>query len=99
MKTVYMFITSWCPYCKQALDWMKELKNENPKYRNIDIKIIDEERNPEIAKKYDYYYVPTYFVGETKIHEGVPSKEIIREVFEKSFQSSSSPEKIKISEQ
>ncbi|MCH3965258.1 MAG: thioredoxin family protein [Clostridium sp.] len=93
-----MFVTSWCPYCKQALNWMKEIQNENPEYKNIDVEIIDEERSPEIAKKYDYYYVPTYFVGENKIHEGVPSKEIIRQVFEKSLESSSDSQKVKISE-
>ena len=77
---------------------MKEIQNENPEYKNIDVEIIDEERSPEIAKKYDYYYVPTYFVGENKIHEGVPSKEIIRQVFEKSLESSSDSQKVKISE-
>ncbi|WP_446898332.1 glutaredoxin family protein [Clostridium sp. LBM24168] len=97
MEPVHMFITSWCPYCKQALNWMKELKNENPEYTNIDIKIVDEELNPETAKKYDYYYVPTYFVGEKKMHEGVPSKEIIRQIFKKSLESSSSnPKNTKI---
>ncbi|MCI1944794.1 glutaredoxin family protein [Clostridium luticellarii] len=85
MKPVHMFVTSWCPYCRQALSWMKEIQSETPEYKNIDVKIIDEEKHPEIAKKYDYYYVPTYFVGDTKIHEGVPSQEIIREVFEKSL--------------
>ncbi len=64
---------------------MKELQNKIPEYKNINVEIIDEEKHPEIAKKYDYYYVPTYFVGNTKIHEGVPSQEIIRKVFEKSL--------------
>lgn len=81
-----MFVTSWCPYCKQAFSWMEELKKDNPKYSEIDIKIIDEEREPEIAKKYDYYYVPTYFINGVKIHEGVPSKEIIKTVYEKALE-------------
>ncbi|MBU3179942.1 glutaredoxin family protein [Clostridium psychrophilum] len=81
MKPVTMFVTSWCPYCKQAYSMMKKLKNDNPEYAAIEVKIIDEELHPEIAKQYDYYYVPTYFVNEVKIHEGVPSIEIIRNVF------------------
>ncbi len=85
MNTVFMFITDWCPYCKQAFSFMEELKNENPRYADIEVKVIDEEREPEISKQYDYYYVPTYYVDGVKVHEGVPSKEIIREVFEKSF--------------
>lgn len=82
MKPVLMFITDWCPYCKQASSIIKDLKNTNPEYANIEIKIIDEERQPEIAKQYDYYYVPTFYVGGVKIHEGVPNKDIILKVFE-----------------
>ena len=77
-----MFITSWCPYCKQAYSIIEDLKNTNPEYANIEVNIIDEERQPEISKQYDYYYVPTFYVNGVKIHEGVPSKDIIRKVFE-----------------
>ena len=62
---------------------MEELKKENPKYANIEVEIIDEELHPEIAKQYNYYYVPTYYVDGIKAHEGVPTKDIIRRVFEK----------------
>ena len=82
MKPVLMFITSWCPYCKQAYSIIEDLKNTNPEYANIEVNIIDEERQPEISKQYDYYYVPTFYVNGVKIHEGVPSKDIIRKVFE-----------------
>lgn len=82
MKSVKMFITSWCPYCKMALSIMDELKNENPTYKDINVEIIDEEKNPEIAKEYDYYYVPTYFVDDKKLHEGIPSETIVQSVFE-----------------
>ena len=78
-----MLVTDWGPHCKRALAWMEELVSENPEYLELQVQIIDEEKEPIIAKKYDYYYVPTYYVGETKIHEGVPSKEIIKSVFEK----------------
>jgi hypothetical protein len=65
---------------------MDTLKSENPKYQDIDIKIIDEELEPEISKKYDYYYVPTYYVDNVKLHEGVPSKDIVTAVFEKALE-------------
>ncbi len=82
MKPVNMFVTSWCPYCKQAYSMMEDLKNKNPEYADIEVKIIDEELQPEIAKQFDYYYVPTYFVDGVKVHEGVPSIDIVRKVFE-----------------
>lgn len=86
MKPVTMFITDWCPYCKKAFSWIDELKKENPKYADIEVKVIDEERQPEIAKQFDYYYVPTYYVGNVKVFEGGTSKDTIRQVFEKAIQ-------------
>jgi len=86
MGTVFVLVTSWCPHCRRALSWIDELKKENPNYSVIEIKIIDEEKEPEAARKYDYYYVPTFYVDDEKIFEGVPSKEIIRNVFEKAIE-------------
>jgi thioredoxin 1 len=83
MKPVLMFILASCPYCKQALSWMEELKKENEKYVNINVEIIDEARQPDIANQYDYYLVPTYYIDGEKVHEGAASKDIVRSVFEK----------------
>lgn len=83
MKTVNVFITSWCPHCKRAISWIDELKNENPKFAPIEVNIIDEELHPEISKQYDYYYVPTYYVDGVKIYEGGTTKDIARLALEK----------------
>lgn len=85
MKPVLMFITDWCPHCKRALNWMEELKAENPQYAKVDVKVIDEEQEPAISKQYDYYYVPTYYVDGVKVHEGVPSKAIIQDIYEEAL--------------
>ncbi|MGH4051400.1 MAG: glutaredoxin family protein [Clostridium sp.] len=85
MKPVIMFVTEWCPYCKKALKWMENTKIQNPQYAGIEIKIIDEELQPDIATQYTYYYVPTYYVDGVKVHEGVTSKNIIKGIFEKAF--------------
>ncbi|MCB2288996.1 thioredoxin family protein [Clostridium sp. CS001] len=82
MKPVLMFVTEWCPYCKKALNWMDDIKKQNPAFTDIEIKIIDEELQPDIAKQYTYYYVPTYYVDGVKVHEGAASKDIINKVFE-----------------
>ena len=70
MKNVMIFIMESCPYCKQTLRWLDKLLADNLKYKNIDIEIIDESVYPEISAKYDYIYVPTFYVGGTKMHEG-----------------------------
>jgi glutaredoxin len=85
MKSITMFETSWCPHCKQAHKYMDDLMRENPKYKELDIRIIDEDEEPDLANQYDYYYVPTYYLESDKIHEGVPSKEIIHSLFEQAL--------------
>ena len=82
MKKIKMFMMASCPYCKEALRWMDELCKEDKKYEAIEIEIIDERVQPEIADQYDYYYVPTYYVGGKKLHEGAASLEKIRRVFD-----------------
>ena len=80
-KQVKMMILDTCPYCKQAFRMMDELKAKNPAYRNVDIDVIEENREPEKTEGYDYWYVPTFFVGPKKVMEGVPTLEKVEEVF------------------
>ncbi|WP_035500856.1 glutaredoxin family protein [Fusobacterium gonidiaformans] len=89
MKKLYMFVTSWCPHCKNAKNWIQELKAENPKYETISLEIIDEEKevNKVNELNFGYYYVPTFFLEDEKLHEGVPSKEIVKSVLDKALQS------------
>lgn len=82
MKDVQLFIQKSCPYCKQALSWMEDLKKENPEYSEVAVTIIDELVEPDLADQYDYYYVPTYYIDGTKVHEGAASKDIVKKVFE-----------------
>ena len=56
----------------QAID---ELIAENAVYGNIEIERIEESKQPAIADRYDYYYVPTMYVGEEKQYEADPSQD------------------------
>ena len=71
-----------CPYCRKALAWMDELISADTRYKAIEIETIDESINPDIAKQFNYYLVPTYYVGGKKLHEGAASLEIVRRVFD-----------------
>lgn len=77
-----LFILEHCPHCKRARKWMDELYKENPLYKQIPIEIIDERKEEALASTYDYYYVPCFFEGKTKLHEGVASKDIIKTLFD-----------------
>lgn len=81
MKPIKMFMMKTCPHCQNALRWMDEVKKEQPEYDALQIAMIDERERPDIADAYDYYYVPCYYVGDEKVHEGAASKEIVQNVF------------------
>ena len=85
MKPIVMIILENCPHCRNARRWMAELKEEYPQYQTLQVEMIDEQLHPEVTKTYSYYYVPTYYVEGVKVHEGVPTKEIVRDVFEKAL--------------
>lgn len=81
MKEVTMFYLENCPHCKKARVLMEDLFTSRPELRNVPLQMVEESKEPKKAGEYDYYYVPTYYVGDEKIHEGVPTAEAIEKVF------------------
>ena len=77
-----LFILEHCPHCKNARQWINELCQENDLYNTIPIELIDEQKEEALASTYDYYYVPCFFDGDKKLHEGKASKEIIKKIFD-----------------
>ncbi|MBP7348249.1 MAG: thioredoxin family protein [Butyrivibrio sp.] len=82
MKQVLMMIQESCPYCRKARKFMEELQVENPKYAELDIRMVDENIEVDFANSLDYYYVPTYYVDGKKVHEGAASRENVRAVLD-----------------
>lgn len=70
MKNVKLFYLRDCPFCKKAMRYIDELKAAHPEFREIEIEMIEESEQPEVANKYDYHYVPTFYLNEIKAHEG-----------------------------
>lgn len=60
---------------------MAEVFDEHPEYRDVELTMIDETLEPDVANRYDYWYVPTYYIDDRKVHEGAATKEIVRRVF------------------
>lgn len=83
MKELTYFKMLTCPYCRQADQWLAELKEENPAYREIPIRVVNEVAEADLANQYDYYYVPSFFLGQEKLHEGAATKEAIRAVLDR----------------
>ena len=63
------FYSPGCPYCRQAEYLIGQLVKEHPEYGKIDIRRIDETRESAVAERYDYWYVPSFFLGEEKLYE------------------------------
>ncbi len=70
MKSVKLFYLRGCPYCKRALQYIAQAKAAHPELAAVGIETIEESEDPEEADRYDYYYVPTFYVDGVKVHEG-----------------------------
>ena len=82
MKKITMFMFAACPHCKLALKCVDELKAEHPEYAAVPLEMIDERKQPDVAEKFDYYYVPTFYVDSEKVHEGHSEKADVEKVFQ-----------------
>lgn len=70
MKKVKLFYLQHCPFCKKAFRYIEEAKARHPELADLEIELIEESEQAEVANRYDYYYVPTFYVDEQKVHEG-----------------------------
>jgi glutaredoxin len=82
MKQVLFFMLPYCPHCRRAEGYIQELLAENPAYCDADIKRIDESKEGKLARKYDYYLVPTFYVDGVKLHEGIATRDEVKKVLD-----------------
>lgn len=81
MKKITYFYLQSCPYCKRAETILQELLAQ-PEYREIAVEKVEESRQRDYARQFDYYYVPCFYVDGVKVHEGAAGKEDIIKVLE-----------------
>jgi glutaredoxin len=85
MKPITLFYLRNCPFCKKAFAYIDELKKQEA-YKNIEINLIEESENPEIADRFDYYYVPTFYIDGIKVHEGGIFPAEVEEILKKALE-------------
>lgn len=78
---VTVFVLKFCPFCKRAKKYIKEILTD-PKYDKIAINYIDEKKEKELANQFDYYLVPSFYHQQLKLFEGAITKEQVVEVFD-----------------
>jgi glutaredoxin len=84
MKPIRLFYLKNCPFCKKALAYIDELKKREA-YQEIRIEMIEESEQADLANRYDYYYVPTFYVDGEKVHEGGIFPDEVEEIFRKAL--------------
>ena len=88
MKEIELFYLTNCPYCIHAKNAIEALKAEEPAFREIGIRWIEESKEPELTEGHDYYYVPSIFYKGTKLYEAKPGQdyETVKENVRRSFE-------------
>ncbi len=86
MKSVKLFYLKNCPFCKKALRYIEELKAEHAELAAVEIEMIEESERPDMADKFDYYYVPTFYVDGVKEHEGGIYPEEVERILRKALE-------------
>ena len=86
MKKIKLFYQERCPFCKKAFKYIDELKQENPKFKEIEIETIEETVHADIADQYDYYYGPTFYLDGEKVHEGGIFKPEVEAILNKALE-------------
>ena len=66
MADVTIFHQAFCPYCRMAKKALEALKAEHPAYAGIRVRWIDENLQRGLADQYDYWYVPSVYLGTRK---------------------------------
>ena len=84
MQKLTVFYLNGCPYCRKAREVVEALRAENPAYRDAEMEWIEESEWVALADSYDYYRVPSIFLGRKKLYECSPldDYETIKQNFE-----------------
>lgn len=86
MKNVKLFYLKQCPFCKKAIRYIEELKAQYTELACVDIEMIEESEQADVADKLDYYYVPTFYVDGVKEHEGGIYPEEVEKILRKALE-------------
>ena len=90
-KEILFFTRDDCGYCAKAHKGIRELMEENPAYKTLHIREVEETREPVFIEKFDYYAVPTLYLDGVKkfeAHIGMGHNEIkaaVKRVFDEAL--------------
>lgn len=74
MSELTLFYLEDCPYCHNARRALEQLRQEEPRYGEVPVTWIEESHTPELSRQYDYWYVPSVFLGKRRLYEAHPGE-------------------------
>lgn len=83
-KLTYFYLPS-CPHCRIADRCLEELRAGDSRYADVEIERIDESAHKALAAKYDYWFVPCFYLGQEKLHEGHAEKPDVKAVLDRAL--------------
>ena len=89
MREIEIFYLTGCPYCNNARKAVAELMADDPAYRALSLRWIEENEEQDLANSRDYYRVPSLFHNGDKLYECSPFhsyeaiKAYIRDAFDR----------------
>lgn len=86
MKDVKLFYLKNCPFCKKAISYIESLKAQHKELAQVEIEMIEESEQADVANAFDYYYVPTFYVDGIKEHEGGIYPEEVEKILRKALE-------------
>ncbi len=81
-----LFYLPYCPHCRLALRFIDELRAKDKRYASVEVEMIDESREKALADSYDYWYVPCFYLGREKLHEGHAEPDDVKRVFDRALE-------------
>jgi glutaredoxin 3 len=63
MSRIQVFLTSWCPYCRRAVEL---LRSKGQEFEAIDVE-AEPERRDEMTRRAGRSSVPQIFIGSTHV--------------------------------
>jgi len=85
MKKIILFHLQYCGFCREARQYLDEILQKHPEYRSLEIELVEEAQQRERARTYDYYYVPTFYLGSQKIHEGPVNRRQVESILQQAY--------------
>lgn len=72
-------------YCRRATEILEGLYKENPQYKKIELVILDENKDVDKIREFNYMLAPAFFIGNRIAFCGLPTKNGIDNVFKRAM--------------